>query len=131
MARPLNLRVSNSLITTSINTKGEKTAQTTSYAVSRTNDRPGINGSHDNAEDYIGPAGRARPMKQYRKRLTPNQPVISSRPTLLDIETPGSIVNRNDSTFLTEKYEGFQHHILPYSNKLLINRNCATYFSNT
>ena len=129
MARPLNLMISNTLITTSINTKGEKTNETTSYAAARTNDRPSINGSYNNAEDYIGPAGKARPQKHYRKRLTPNQPVISSKPTFRDIEAPGSTVNRNDSTFLTEKNSEFQHHILPYSNKMLINRNCSTYFT--
>mgnify|MGYP001321190905 CR=1 FL=1 len=129
MSRPLNLMISNTLITTSINSKGEKTTETTSYAAARMNDRPNTNDNHNNPEDYKGPTRKARPLKHYRKRLTPYNPVVTSKPTLRDIEAPGSTVNRNDSSFLVENNTNVKRHILPYSNKTLINRNCATYFS--
>ena len=129
MSRHLNFMISNTLKTTKMNSKGEKTAETTSYAAARMNDRPNTNGSHNNAQDYIAPPGKARPLKHYRKRLTPNNPVVTSKPTLRDIEAPGSTINRNDSTFLTENDSGVKRHVLPYSNKTLNNKNCATYFS--
>ena len=129
MSRPLNLMISNTLVTTNINSKGEKTIATTSHAAARMNDRPNINGNYNNEEDYIGPTRKARPLKHYRKRLTPNNPVVSSKPTLRDIEAPGSTINRNDNSFLIENNSGIKRHVLPFSNKTLNNRNCATHFS--
>lgn len=55
--------------------------------------RPGVNGSSDNAHDYIGPDGRARPLKIYRKRLIPATDSGKSKPTIGQvIERPGVTV---------------------------------------
>jgi hypothetical protein len=55
--------------------------------------RPGVNGSSDNAHDYIGPTQKARPLKLYRKRLIPTLDSGRSWATIGQVmERPGVTV---------------------------------------
>ena len=60
------------------------------------NTRPGINGSSDTAQNYIGPDRKARPIKHWRKQLNSDNPVKSGygKASISDlIDKPGSSVH--------------------------------------
>ena len=84
--------------------------------------RPGVNGTSDNSEDYIGPFGKARPLKLYRKRLIPKADSGKSSATIGQVmERPGVTVylggpsgqdcaicaDASNSVLSIKKYYGF------------------------
>jgi hypothetical protein len=61
--------------------------------------RPSVNGASDNAQDYISPFGKARPLKLYRKRLIPQEDSGKSSATIGQVmERPGVTVYLGGTT---------------------------------
>jgi len=57
------------------------------------NSRGGVNGYSDNAQDFIGPSFKARPIKHYRRKLTPNPNSGKSKASIRNmIDTPGNMI---------------------------------------
>lgn len=118
MSLPLNFKISTNLIKNMDYTDKTKSIENTVYSAVRTSDRPSTNGPQQRPEDFVAPFGKPRPIKHYRKRISPYNPVISSTPSLSDIESPGVTTYRNNATFYDMNKSNFVRHVIVSTNKM-------------
>jgi hypothetical protein len=106
MSKPVNFSTSNTLTTTrqpleptkGTNTFNNTTIPASSFSVVGALSRPNTNGVNNhpnyNAQDWIGPKRKARPMKHYRRQLNRTPGSGYSKISVSLVDRPGSTVFR-------------------------------------
>ena len=116
MSRPINISLSNNLISVQNYVNKDKVSSLTKKYIAPTMERPFTN--NDSSVTVQAPDRRPRPMKHYRKRLNSSNTYVSSRVGVQSFEVPGG-VTRSDNCVANQDCNR-----VVYENHKLIQNSC-------